>query len=315
MDTGSGEQRAIETTMTAVPAISKQKVVLDFFICPGALTLPGRHAHLFADLPPDVSALVHVAQGLVLHRYMAAAYDITIPDERESEDHIRPVERMLDRLLAINAAPLTQARRPEDRLVGVCRHFAILLVAMLRAQGIPARVRCGLGSYFNPGYFEDHWVCEYWKAEEDRWALADPQFDEIWRTKLKIDHDVLDVPRDRFLVAGEAWARCRAGKADASKCGIWAGNLRGLWFIAGELVRDVAALNKMEMLAWDSWGAMPRPDETLQGEQLAFFDRLAELSREPDASFEVLRELYENDERVHVPAVVFNSLLNRPEAI
>jgi len=120
------------------------------------------------------------------------------------------------------------------------------------------------------------------------------------------------VPRDRFVVAGEAWVRCRTGKADPSSFGIF--DLHGLWFIAGELVRDVAALNKMEMLAWHVWGAMPRPDETLQEKQLAFFDRLAELTQSPDAAFEELHKLYETDERVHMPGTVYNSMLNRPEA-
>ncbi|NEQ19613.1 MAG: hypothetical protein F6K28_08495 [Microcoleus sp. SIO2G3] len=41
------------------------------------------------------------------------------------------------------------------------------------------------------------------------------------------------------------------------------GDLRGLWYIAGEMVRDVTALNKMEMLPWDIWGAIPRPNEPL----------------------------------------------------
>jgi len=37
----------------------------------------------------------------------------------------------------------------------------------------------------------------------------------------------------------------------------------------------LAALNKMEMLPWDVWGAQPQPDESLDEERLAFFDRLA----------------------------------------
>jgi DNA invertase Pin-like site-specific DNA recombinase len=41
-------------------------------------------------------------------------------------------------------------------------------------------------------------VCEIWNAAKRRWLLADPQFDEVWRKALEIDHDVLDVPRDRF---------------------------------------------------------------------------------------------------------------------
>ena len=72
-------------------------------------------------------------------------------------------------------------------------------------------------------------------------------------------------------------------KTDPAKFGIGFVNLRGLWYIAGNLVRDVAALNKMEMLPWDVWGAQSRPDEELNDDQLAFFDRIAALTREPDA--------------------------------
>lgn len=132
---------------------------------------------------------------------------------------------------------------------------------------------------------------------------------------LTLDFDPLDVPHDRFLIAGDAWAQCRAGEADAATFGIFVGEQRGLWFIAGDLVRDLAALNKMEMLAWDRWGAMPRPGETLQQDQLAFFDRLAALTRAPDASFKELRELYVDDERLRVPATVFNAVLERTEAV
>jgi Transglutaminase-like superfamily len=238
-----------------------------------------------------------------------------VPNERKSESHIRPVEQMLDRILAIDNRPLTVARPPERRLVGVCRHFMVLLLALLRAKGIPARGRCGFGTYFNPGFFEDHVVCEYWRAPEERWVLVDSQFDEVWRARLKIDHDVFEVPRDRFLIAADGWVQCRAGKADPAKFGIIKGGLRGLWFIAANLVHDVATLNKVELLRWDSWGAMPRPEERLQGDRLAFFDKLAVLTREADESFEQLRRLYECDDRLRVPAYVFNSLLNQPEAI
>ena len=80
-------------------------------------------------------------------------------------------------------------------------------------------------------------------------------------------------------------------------------------------MRDVAALNKMEMLPWDVWGAIPHPNELLDDNQLAFFDRLAALTRSPDASFAQLRTLYESSDRLRVPATVFNSVLNCPETI
>src|SRR5262249_38984508 len=166
-----------------------------------------------------------------------------------------------------------------------------------------------------PGYFEDHSLCEYWNTAQARWVLVDPQFDEVWLANVKIDHDIFDVPRDRFLIAGDAWAECREARADPSRFGIFQDDLRGLWFIAGSLVRDAASLNKMEMLQWDVWGAMPKPNEHLNDEQLAFFDGLAALTREPDAFLEELRRLYESEDRLRVPGTVFNAVLNRPEAV
>jgi hypothetical protein len=304
-----------QNTLTREAEDAARQEILDFYMRPAAMTSGGEHAAMLAGLPNDVGALVRIVQGLALHEYMASAYGVTIPEQRRSESHIRRVDRMLDRLLAEDARPLTVARPPEKRLVGVCHHFMLFLVAMLRAKGIPARGRRGFGSYLNSGYFEDHVVCEYWNAVEARWIRLEPQSDEVWREMLKIDFDPLDVPPDRFVIAADAWVRCRAGQADPSKFGIFKGDLRGLWFIAGNLVHDVAALNKMEMLQWDVWGAMPRPDEPLRHDQLAFFDRLAALTRAPDSSFAELRRLYEGDDRVRVPATVFNAVLNRPEAI
>jgi hypothetical protein len=127
--------------------------------------------------------------------------------------------------------------------------------------------------------------------------------------------DIFDVPRDRFLIAADAWMLCREGNADPNAFGIFKGDLRGLWFIARNLVHDVASLNKMELLRWDDWGAMPNPVQTLTNDQLAFFDRLAALTEIPDVTFEKLRTLYDRDEGVHVPNVVFNAVLPHPKSL
>jgi len=62
-------------------------------------------------------------------------------------------------------------------------------------------------------------------------------------------------------------------------------------------------------------GAQPRPNEPLDDNQLAFFDKLVALTRAPDTAFTELRGLYADDERLRAPATVFNALLNRSEAI
>ena len=254
-------------------------------------------------------------QGLILHEYVASAYGVIIPEQRKSESHIRRVAQMLDCVLAGDPRPLTAARPPENRLVGVCHHFMLFLVAMLCAKGVPARARCGFASYFNPGYFEDHWICEYWNTGEERWVRLEVQSDEVWRRMLKIDFDPLDVPPDRFVTAGDAWVQCRAGQADASKFGIFKGNLRGHWFIAGNLVRISGRSTRWKCCRGTSGArAMPRLAEPLQDDQLTFFDQLAARTCAPDASFEQLRRLYQDDNRVLVPATVFNAVLNRAEA-
>lgn len=291
------------------------QTVLDYYREPGPMTTPGRHAGAFSALPADVDALARIVQGLAVHQYAAAHYDVTLTDERTRESHIRQVDRLLDRLFEIDPKPLTIARPASKRIVGVCHHFMLLMTAMLRAKGIPARGRCGFGSYFNPGYFEDHWVSEYWNGDQRCWMLVDAQLDENWRREGRIEFDVLDVPRDRFIVAADAWKLCRSGRADASRYGIFLNEMRGLWFIAGNLIRDAAALCKMEMLPWDVWGAIPGAAQGLDNEELAFFDQLAQLTSDGDGALPELQQRFEYDERLRIPERVFNAIRGRMEEV
>ena len=291
--------------------------VLEFYADPGPLAaLEHRGTALLDGLPSDAGDLVHVIHGLGIYDVVAPDfYGVDVPEQRAHEIHHRSVHDMLTAVLTLDGAPLASTRPPERRLFTRCGGFTRLLVAGLRVRGTPARARCGFAGYFNPGNLEDHWVGEVWDADEARWRLIDAQLDEVWRERLGIDDDVLDISRDRFLVAADAWRRCRAGDADPAAFGITFGGLHGLWFVAGNLVRDLAALNRMQMLPWDVWGAVPVPDQTLDDEQLALFDDLAELMRDPDGSFPELRRRYDSDDRLRVPAQVFNALREREEDV
>jgi hypothetical protein len=282
---------------------------LDRYRSPIAMSDPGRHAALFDGLPRDIRALAETVQGLLIHQHFAPAYGVQLNRDQQAQSHVRAIEKILDDIVTRDGRPLSAARTANERQVGVCTHFTLLHVAMLRTRGIPARARCGFGAYFEQGKYIDHWVTEYWNEERKCWLLLDPQIDDRQRELFKIGFDTADVPRDQFVVAGDAWSLCRGGRADPGAFGIL--DMRGLWFIAGNLVRDVAALNNREMLPWDVWGAMPRPDSELD---LAFFDRLAIVSREPDAHVGELGALY-RDERVSVPGTVFNAVLNCPQEL
>jgi hypothetical protein len=280
------------------------------------MTDPGVLAAKFDILPTEVAAVCEALQGVLIHRDMGGfLYGVKLSDTRREEAHTRPTAEMLSRIFALDSRPLTITRKPDHRMAGVCRHFATMLTAILREQGIAARARCGFGAYFTPGKFEDHWVCEYWNVPLQRWILVDAQLDAAQRDAFRLDFDPLDVPRDRFIIAGDAWQMCRAGSAVPDRFGLSHIGLSGSWFIAGNVLRDLAALNRMEMLPWDVWGMMPAPEEELSNENVALIDRIAAVTLAGNDAFSEARETYGSDERVRVPLTVFNALRNTPESI
>ena len=288
---------------------------LPFYTQPGAMTSAGRHTAALRALPADPAALAGVIQGLLIHEHLADAYGVTLTDDERASVHTRPAERLLDQVLARDGRPLDVARQPAARLAGNCRHFTVLLVTMLRAHGIPARARCGFGAYFRAGTFEDHWVGEYWNAGLRRWVLVDAQIDAVQYKLFRLGLDVTDVPRDQFLIAGDAWARFRAGAADPDRFGLSVINETGDWWIAANLMRDAAALGNTELLPWDGWGAMPGPGVPIGDERCALFDRLAALTQDPDRRFDELLHLTHADRRLRVPPTVRNALRDRDEPI
>jgi hypothetical protein len=283
----------------------------------GRMTAVGVHAAQLGRVPDDVAALCEVVQGVLLHGELAAwLYEVKFSDEQRRDMHVRPFVQMLARVRAIDGHPLTVKRAPSHRMACVCRHFTVMLCAILREQGVPARARCGFGAYFTPGKFEDHWVCEYWSAAQSRWILVDAQLDAVQRKVFHLDFDPLDVPRNRFIIAGDAWQMYRTGRAEPNRFGLsLVPHLHGSWFIAGNLLRDLAALNRMEMLPWDVWGMMPRDDAGLSGEKIELLDQVAALTLADDDAFAAVRTIYQSDDRLHVPSVVFNAMREASETI
>jgi hypothetical protein len=292
----------------------RERSDLGFYTEPGPMTTAGRYAPLLAGMPTDIASLAAVAQGLLIHEHMAEGYGVTLSEADRASVHVRPVERLLAQIVARDKRPLTEAREPAGRLPGNCRHFSVLATTILRSQGTPARARCGFGGYFGTDFFEDHWVCEYWHGGQQRWVLADAQIDGVQRGWFPIDFDLTDVPRDRYLVAGDAWMRCRSGSAHPSMFGLSLAQEAGDWWIAGNLMRDAAALLNLELLPWDCWGAMPTPREPISDELAALFDRLATLTSTPEVSVVELRQLCQ-DERLRVPGTVRNAIRGTDEAI
>jgi hypothetical protein len=265
----------------------------------GPFTDPEEHARLFDRLPADIPTLCRVVQGLVIHFLWAKAYGVELADERRAEMEIRRVSRKLEHLVARDARSLDVAREPGARMLGTCRDFSVMLCAMLRHRGIPARVRCGFATYFQADHYEDHWIVQYWRPVEGRWVMVDAQLDALQRDKLRVDFDTTDLAPGRFLPAGRAWRMVREGKADPEKFGIL--GMSGRWFVRGNVVRDLLALNKLEVSPWDRWRLATKDDDELTDAHLEVCDRIAAVTQGDDVDLAEVRAIYDTVEDVHLP--------------
>ena len=220
------------------------------YAAPGPLTdLSGVDQAAVSGIGSDPVDICRAAQSLVIQPDDARS--IGVPEDRFAENQFRPASRIVGALLALDPSPLTVARDPATRVIGTCRHFAVLSCALLRHRGIAARARCGFATYFQPGQALDHWITEYWHDGDGRWVRVDTEV---------LGQEVLTRPDDlrpgEFLTGGEAWAAFRAGRVDARTFGVYGTSNFGPAEIRGNAVKDLAALNKAEMLPWDEWGRM-----------------------------------------------------------
>ncbi|HET7038063.1 MAG TPA: transglutaminase domain-containing protein, partial [Thermomicrobiaceae bacterium] len=97
---------------------------------------------VFDELPDDLRGLRGVSQQLVAH-YMIDGDEPggRVTGERLAEVDTRYADAMVARLLALGQPSLARERPTAERIVGCCRDFALLFVAMARHKGFPARIR------------------------------------------------------------------------------------------------------------------------------------------------------------------------------
>jgi hypothetical protein len=276
---------------------------------------PADLRELLEALPRDPRPLLDVVAGLILDTAFVAPQGVVCPPDSADDVEIRRLPEMLGRILARGPGSLATARPPAKRFIGACRHYAVLACSAFRHHGVPARVRVGFANYFEPGFYDDHWVTEYWDGAS--WRLMDSELTPGVRRHFGVSFDPCDVPRDRFVTAGRAWRDARSGRIDSAKCGVWSVGIAGVWFVAGSVVRDLAALNKREMLPWDYWGLSRdmRPGVPVSEAAAARIDTLAALISDPEPDWRTLREAYDSDKAFAVPRVVMSFPRGRPTEV
>ena len=74
-----------------------------------------------------------------------------------------------------------------------------------------------------------------------------------------------------------------------------------LWFIRGDLVRDFLALNRLEILPWDTYGLISKHDSQLTLKEMELLDKIAGLTLQPDEAFDEILSIYANTPDLRVP--------------
>lgn len=272
----------------------------EFYRQHSPLTDPGEHQARLRGLPTDVAELAAIVRGVVVHRDETSwLHGFELPAERRDEANTRWARVILDHLGDLRERPAPQ------RFAGTCRDFSILLCALLRESGTPARSRAGFAGYFTTDFFDDHWVVEYW-SDRHGWRLADAQLAGGAAEAYRADVDPLDVPRDAFLVGGAAWRDCRRGDRDPASFGVFSAGLTGMWEVQGNVLRDLAALAKVETLPWDNWGLIEPHFDTLGDDDRALLDGAAAVSAAGGPSH-AAAALLDSDDRLRPPTTLVAS--------
>jgi hypothetical protein len=270
----------------------------EYWASQSPVTDPGPASAAIEDLPAELAALREASSRLVFHYRAGGDFaENGVPPGRMAEIHTMYADAMLALLLGRGEPALARDRPAADRVVGCCRDSTVLLLALARSKGIPARARVGFAAYLEPGWLADHVVAEVWDARDGRWRLVDGEMDGRWTPEVNGNPvNWLDLAGDQFVTGPRAWQAARAGRSDPARHVVSAGLdipvLRGWPYLAHNAIHDLAALNKAEMLLWDGWGMElalgpgPVPDA-----EAALLDELCAVTADPGASPAILAEL------------------------
>ncbi|KKR48316.1 MAG: Transglutaminase domain protein [Candidatus Curtissbacteria bacterium GW2011_GWA1_40_16] len=283
--------------------------VLNFFTEKGEFSNIGIHKNDISNISNDVKILTQIIQGNLMHDGFYKHYGL-----KHQSGLYHYMEDLLGQIKKNDSNPITVPRSPNKQVQVCCRDYAVLLTSLLRAKKIPARARCGFDRFDkNEQRWWDHWICEYWNNEHACWKKVDAQLNPHVQQAWMIKFDPFDVPDDIFHVAGKAWYDWRNKKIDASRFII--DELNGSWLIRGNLLRDFAALNKVEIepymmrinlrLNWNSWRLVSIEDDELSDKDWLLLDKIALLTIDADRYFNEIRSLFQENIELQPPKDLF----------
>jgi formylglycine-generating enzyme len=276
--------------------INNEADLLNFYRQYGPYTDPGEYAYLYKNLPDSLQELCRLIRSQYInYGWELDMYREQIPRERWNESAKYPtVKSALKGLLSYDSRGLVRDRKPEDRLMLICRDNALLLASILKYRGIPARVRYGFAAYFIPGFHVNHVLCEVWNEKKNRWMLVDPSADRI------------DFAREEFDFSHDVWLKMRHKEINPEAYGMPGKNrYNGSPLMTTVVCYDLASILGTEYPVGQH---APILDYAFQNnrftpEQVEILNRISELMKSIDVDAILkLQEIYN-----HTPQIQFTT--------
>lgn len=271
-----------------------------FYIKHSIFSQPGEYGARYHDLPQSLSSLIASVNNLFFHYADQLMYAFPILQKQFYELDLRTIQDRLECLLQKSKISLNCLREHHQKVLGACRDSALLLCSVLRQRGIPARLRAGFNTYYNPQFYLDGFCLQYYDSVLSKWITVDPRTTEqvIHFHHLNIDFDLTDLSENHFIPAAKAWQLCRRQQASANQFGYR--HFSGLNYIRNKVIQDFLLLNKYELLIWDLWGMML--DQST--DSYDFIDTLAEfLTREANDPYRI-QEYYQKQTILQLPSQI-----------
>ncbi|MCK5146474.1 SUMF1/EgtB/PvdO family nonheme iron enzyme [bacterium] len=272
--------------------IKTETDLLNFYRQYSAFTDPGEYAYLYENLPdslPDLCRLIR--SQYINYGWELDMYRDQIPKERWNESaKYQTVKSALEGLLSYDSRGLVKDRKPENRLMLICRDNALLLASILKYRGIPARVRYGFASYLIPGFHAHHVICEVWNEKDKRWMLVDPSADRI------------DFNREEFDFSNDVWLKLQKKEINPK-----------LYGMPGQNEYNGSPLMKTNVVCYDLASILgteypigqysPILDYVFQNnqfttKQVEILNRISELMKSIDADMSKLQKIYNNTSQI-----------------
>ena len=277
--------------------------ILEFYKKTSIYTDLGLYCHFARSLPNDIKELVKLQRMQIIHPIIICNNlqdgwwdDLTKVPKTSIifEDDIFPTAQSMLAELLRRDKNYSINRKVEDKIHVICRGEAILLAAILKAKGIPTRVRSGFAEYLrHDGIYYDHWITEYYDKKDNKWILVDA--DDQWGD-IKIDFDLNDIPRNKFMFGAEAYLNLRNNNksqknivfsSEPITIGLPAA-IRVLFFDFHSLMNDEIIINFVPKYVLEK-------NFNLNEDELKELDELASLMLEPDNNFNKLYEIWNNN--------------------